>query len=223
VPVPAPAPDPSKTVAAKTPGDEKKPTTIKEEDLPPREGKDAKDEKGEKSGKEKSSHRSSKSSSKDSGKDAKDSKDTKKAGGGSDKPAAPIAAIAEPPRPKPGSLDALLNDAAPRASSRPKVSDDDKKSGGGSSSEGAGALPKNALVAGLNGVRPKVSNCYNQFKVPGTAMVNIVIGKSGKVTSATVTGKFAGTPTGTCVEAAVKTASFPPSDGFSTPYPFQLK
>jgi predicted Zn finger-like uncharacterized protein len=223
VPAPAPAPDPSKTVAAKTPGDDKKPSTIKEEDLPPREGKDAKDEKGEKGGKEKSSHRSSKSSSKDSGKDAKDSKDTKKAGGGSDKPAAPIAAIAEPPRPKPGSLDALLNDAAPRASSRPKVSDDDKKSGGGSSSEGAGALPKNALVAGLNGVRPKVSNCYNQFKVPGTAMVNIVIGKSGKVTSATVTGKFAGTPTGTCVEAAVKTASFPPSDGFSTPYPFQLK
>jgi hypothetical protein len=68
-----------------------------------------------------------------------------------------------------------------------------------------------------------VTACYNQFKVPGTAMVNVVIGKSGKVTSATVTGKFAGTPTGTCVEAAVKTATFPPSDGFTTPYPFQLK
>jgi hypothetical protein len=54
-------------------------------------------------------------------------------------------------------------------------------------------------------------------------MVNVVIGKSGKVTSAAVTGKFAGTPTGQCVEAAVKTASFPPSDGFTTPYPFQLK
>jgi hypothetical protein len=225
VQVPAPAPDPSKTVAAKTPGDEKKPTTIKEEDLPPRDGqgqgqgKEAKDEKGEKSGKEKSSHRSSKSS-----KETKDTKDTGKKPAGTDKPAAPVAAIAEPPRPKPGSLDALLNDAAPRAANRPKV-DDEKKSGGSSSSssEGAGALPKNALVAGLNGVRPKVSACYNQFKVPGTAMVNIVIGKSGKVTTATVTGKFAGTPTGTCVEAAVKTASFPPSDGFSTPYPFQLK
>ena len=75
----------------------------------------------------------------------------------------------------------------------------------------------------MNSVRPKVNDCYNQFKVPGTAMVNVVIGKNGKVTSATVTGKFAGTPTGACVEAAVKTASFPPSDGFSTPYPFQLK
>jgi hypothetical protein len=54
-------------------------------------------------------------------------------------------------------------------------------------------------------------------------MVNVVIGKNGKVTSAAVTGKFAGTPTGACVEKAVKTATFPPSDGLSTPYPFQLK
>ena len=75
----------------------------------------------------------------------------------------------------------------------------------------------------MNGVKPKVQACYNQFKVPGMAMVNVVIGKSGKVTSSTVTGKFAGTPTGACVEKAVKTASFPPSDGFTTPYPFQLK
>ena len=55
------------------------------------------------------------------------------------------------------------------------------------------------------------------------AMVNVVIGKTGKVTSATVSGKFAGTPTGSCVEKAVKSASFPPSDGLQTPYPFQLK
>ena len=55
------------------------------------------------------------------------------------------------------------------------------------------------------------------------AMVNVAIGKTGKVTSATVTGKFAGTPTGACVEKAVKSASFPPSDGLQTPYPFQLK
>ena len=102
------------------------------------------------------------------------------------------------------------------------MSDDDKKGGGGGDSS-AGALSKTALVAGLNSVRPKISACYNQFKVPGTAMVNVVIAKNGKVTKADVTGKFAGTPTGTCVEAAVKTASFPPSDGFSTPYPFQLK
>jgi len=219
VQVPAPAPEPSKAAKSGTSAtaDDKKPTTIAEKDLPPREGAAAKEGQGKEGAKEgeKKGHHSSKSGG---GKEKK-----AVAGGGDDKkPAAPVAAIAEPPRPKPGSLDALLNDAAPRAANKPKANDDEKRGGGGGG-EGPGPLPKNALVAGLNGVRPKVSACYNQFKVPGTAMVNIVIGKSGKVTTATVTGKFAGTPTGTCVEQAVKTASFPPSDGFSTPYPFQLK
>jgi predicted Zn finger-like uncharacterized protein len=222
VQVPAPAPEPSKTVAAKTSGaeDTKKPSTIDEKDLPPREGKEAKEGgkegKDEKGGKESRHHKTSGSS-----------KETKKASGGDEggkekKPAGPVAAIAEPPRPPKGSLDDLLNGATKSGGNRPKVSDDDGKKGGGGDSS-AGPLPKNALVAGLNSVRPKVSNCYNQFKVPGTAMVNITIGKNGKVSKAEVTGKFAGTPTGQCVEAAVKTASFPPSDGFSTPYPFQLK
>ncbi len=75
----------------------------------------------------------------------------------------------------------------------------------------------------MNSVKPKVAACYSEFKVQGMAMVNVVIGKNGKVTSATVSGKFAGTPTGACVEKAVKSASFPPSDGLQTPYPFQLK
>jgi predicted Zn finger-like uncharacterized protein len=219
VQVPAPAPEPSKTVASKTAGaEDKKPTTIDEKDLPPRDGQPAKEAKeggkDEKGGKESRHHKSGSSGG---------GKETKKPAASEEKekkPAGPIAGAAEPPKPKPGSLEALLNDASPTKKG-PKVSDDEKKGGGGG--EGAGALPKNALVAGLNGVRPKVSNCYNQFKVPGTAMVNITIGKNGKVSKAEVTGKFAGTPTGQCVEAAVKTASFPPSDGFSTPYPFQLK
>jgi hypothetical protein len=84
-------------------------------------------------------------------------------------------------------------------------------------------LSKSAVVAGMNSVKGKVSECYNQFKVPGMAMVNVVIGKNGKVSSAGVTGKFEGTPTGACVEKAVKSAAFPPSDGLSTPYPFNLR
>ncbi|HEY7375057.1 MAG TPA: hypothetical protein VIF57_23045, partial [Polyangia bacterium] len=218
VQVPAPAP----AVAAKgadeqAQGKDKKPSTIDEKDLPPREGGPAAAKEGggkeEKSGKEKGGHHSSKSSG--GGKDAKKGVATE------EKKAGPVAAIAEPPRPAKGSLDDLLNGATKSGGKGPKVSDDDgPKKGGG---ESAGPLSRNALVAGFNSVRPKVANCYNQFKVPGTAMVNVQIAKSGKVTSATVTGKFAGTPTGTCVEAAVKTASFPPSDGFSTPYPFQLK
>jgi len=84
-------------------------------------------------------------------------------------------------------------------------------------------MSRSALVAGFNAVRPKVSACYTKYGVPGTAMVNVVIAKSGRVSKADVTGRFAGTPTGACVEAAVKTAPFPPSDGFSTPFPYQLR
>ena len=211
--------EPTKASAVAAKGEDqaqgKKPSTIDEKDLPPREGATAKEGSG--AGKEEKpskGHHGSKSSG--GGKDAKKgvAADEKKGSG-------PVAAIAEPPRPAKGSLDDLLNGATKSGGKGPKVSDDDgPKKGGG---ESAGPLSRNALVAGFNSVRPKVANCYNQFKVPGTAMVNVQIAKSGKVTSATVTGKFAGTPTGTCVEAAVKTASFPPSDGFSTPYPFQLK
>jgi len=75
----------------------------------------------------------------------------------------------------------------------------------------------------MNALKPKVQDCYNQFKVPGMATFNFVIGKNGKVSSSTVTGKFAGTPTGACVEKAIKTATFPPSDGLSASYAFPLK
>jgi hypothetical protein len=126
-----------------------------------------------------------------------------------------------------GSLDDLLEGALSNRQARPRANDDDSSSGskrgGGESAGGGGPLAKSAVVAGMNGVKGKVANCYNQYKVPGMAMVNVVISKSGKVTSANITGKFAGTPTGTCVEAAVRSASFPPSDGLSTPYPFNLR
>jgi len=91
------------------------------------------------------------------------------------------------------------------------------------SSDVAGPLSKAALVAGLNAVRPNIAACYQRFLVPGVAMVNVVITKSGRVAKADVTGKFAGTPTGACIERAVKTARFPRSNGISVPYPFMLK
>ena len=32
----------------------------------------------------------------------------------------------------------------------------------------------------MNGIKGKVAGCYNQYKVPGMAMVNVVISKSGQ-------------------------------------------
>src|SRR5262245_44692536 len=80
------------------------------------------------------------------------------------------------------------------------------------------------VVAGMNRVKPAIAACYAEYRQPGVAMVTVVIGRDGTVDSATVTGRFAATPTGRCVEHAVKTATFPPSDvGLTTPYPFMLK
>jgi hypothetical protein len=224
-PAAAPAPAaPSAPVAAATPPPAA--TTIPAEALPPREAPKAEesakaDGKGDKSEKgDKSDRHHSKSDKGDKGSSKKS--DDKKAAA-----AAPALPAAAPPPPEKkaakGSLDDLLegalNHKPAAAAAKPRVEDDAPKAAAG----GGGPLAKSAVVAGMNGVKGKISDCYSQFKVPGMAMVNVVIGKTGHVSSATVTGKFAGTPTGACVEKAVKTASFPPSDGLSTPYPFQLK
>ncbi|HEU0029454.1 MAG TPA: hypothetical protein VFQ53_02390 [Kofleriaceae bacterium] len=65
--------------------------------------------------------------------------------------------------------------------------------------------------AGMNAVRAKAQACYAGTQ--GTATVKLTIAPSGQVTKATVSGPFAGTPVASCVEAAVKSATFPPWDG----------
>lgn len=85
------------------------------------------------------------------------------------------------------------------------------------------SLPIRVFVCGMSSLKDKVSACFTKYQVPGTVMVNVVIGPDGTVTSAVATGSFAGTPTGTCVETAARTATFPSSAGRSSPYPFVLK
>jgi len=221
-PAAAPAAAPSAPLAANTPPPAPAATTLPANELPPREATGAPAPAAAPAAKGEHEHHHGKDhGGKDSG-GKKGTDDGKKA-------AAPAAAAAAAPAPvaekKPakGSLDDLLEGALnhkPAPAARPHNDD----SGGGSAAPASsGPLAKGAVVAGMNSVKGKVSDCYQQFKVPGMAMVNVVIGKNGHVSSATVTGKFAGTPTGSCVEKAVKSASFPPSDGLSTPYPFQLK
>jgi hypothetical protein len=55
--------------------------------------------------------------------------------------------------------------------------------------------------------------------------VSVTIGKNGHVSSASVGGSFAGTPTGDCVAKAVKSATFSPFKGSpqSINYPFMLR
>lgn len=84
------------------------------------------------------------------------------------------------------------------------------------------SLSQSDIVSAMRAVQPRVKECYNQYKVSGIANVSISVSRGGRVGSASVTGKFAGTPSGSCVEAAAKTAKFPPCDAMSFPWPFQL-
>ncbi len=210
-PAPKAAPEPARA-----------PSTIADDKLPPREGSaEATGAPGAKG--EKAEHEHHHGGSGHHEASAKEPKKGEK--GTSVASASAPAAPAAPAEKKPvkGSLDDLLDGAVhSRGGGGGKhVSDDD----GASKASAAAAQPlaKGAVVAGMNSVKPKVQACYEQFKQGGMAMVNVVIGRNGKVSAATVTGKFAGTPTGACVEKAVKSASFPPSEGLSTPYPFQLR
>jgi hypothetical protein len=83
-------------------------------------------------------------------------------------------------------------------------------------------LTQSEIVTAMKGVQPKIQNCANQFKQPGTAMAQISVASGGRVTGATVTGKFKDTPTGACVEAAAKSAKFTPCQPMNFPWPFTL-
>ncbi len=67
------------------------------------------------------------------------------------------------------------------------------------------------IKKGMNAVTPKVSSCYAGQQ--GTASVRLTVAPTGQVQKVTVSGVFAGTPVGACVEGAVQLATFPPWDG----------
>jgi hypothetical protein len=86
----------------------------------------------------------------------------------------------------------------------------------GQKKEAKPVLDKKSLSAddfkkGMSGIAGKAQGCYKGTQ--GTAMVKLTVGPTGKVTKASVSGSFAGTPEASCVESAVKSASFPPWDG----------
>ncbi len=107
-----------------------------------------------------------------------------------------------------------------------------KKTGGGGGGGGGGGtkpteaapLGRDDIKAGMSTVKGRVAQCNDQYKTPGMVEVKIAISGDGQVTSAQVTGKFAGTPAGACVEKAVKSAKFRKSGTpMTVKYPFQFQ
>ena len=60
----------------------------------------------------------------------------------------------------------------------------------------------------LEGVAPQVQACFGEEH--GVVDVVVMVASSGRVTTCTVSGRFAGTPVGSCIARAVRAARFPP-------------
>jgi hypothetical protein len=77
----------------------------------------------------------------------------------------------------------------------------------------------------MRGIKGRVQGCYDRYKVPGLANVQVKIGRDGRVKSARVKGMFAGTPTGACVQSAARSARFAKFKGspITITYPFILR
>lgn len=129
------------------------------------------------------------------------------------------------PKPEPkqersrNSIDDLLDNATGGGGSR--------KSSSSSSGESSANLPsspsKSQVVSAMNSVAGKVKACGQGQS--GVAMVSVsVSGSTGRVKGATVSGSFQGTPVGSCVARAVRSAKFPKfkQSTFTVKYPFRI-
>jgi hypothetical protein len=87
-------------------------------------------------------------------------------------------------------------------------------------------LSRSQIASAMSAIKDRVAACYSRHRVPGMAMVRgSVSGERGRLESVSVTGLFAGTPTGACVLAAARKARFPRFSGPSIriKFPFMLR
>ena len=98
------------------------------------------------------------------------------------------------------SFDALLKQAGYQEQKKDQKPKLDKKE-----------LTGDDFKAGMSSVASRAQACYKGTQ--GTAKITVMVAPSGKVSSVTVSGQFAGKPEADCVTNAVKGASFPAWDG----------
>jgi hypothetical protein len=71
-------------------------------------------------------------------------------------------------------------------------------------------------------VRKQANKCFDAYGVGGKANFKITINNEGKVTGVEQTGDFVDTPTGACIEKAVREVSFPPFKKESITFDFPV-
>lgn len=105
---------------------------------------------------------------------------------------------------------------------KPSVKVQEPPDTGNKSKDKLETLTKLDIISGMKAVQPLVQDCADRYKIEGTGLATVSVSENGKVTSATATGKFAGTALGRCFEAAAKSAVFPPCIPTTFPWPFTL-
>ncbi len=81
----------------------------------------------------------------------------------------------------------------------------------------AGALTPAQIKAAVKPVVEGAKDCYAKFKVAGKGKLRMAIAGDGSLAEYEQQGDFANTPTGACIDAAMKGVSFPASTKDRTP------
>jgi hypothetical protein len=111
-----------------------------------------------------------------------------------------------------GSIDSLLASAAKEpeaveAAPVPRA----EKSAEESASDPAAVLKD--LKTTMEGLQPRMRQCFRKFQIPGVAEVKVLVAPTGSLESSSIRGEFEGTPTGECVINELASTSFPSFKG----------
>ncbi len=87
------------------------------------------------------------------------------------------------------------------------------------------ALDPSQIRNALEPAKFAAGKCFEAYGVPGVANVRITFNNEGAIVALEQKGDFVDTPTGTCIEKAIRAISFPPSKKKKTAidYPFILR
>jgi hypothetical protein len=133
----------------------------------------------------------------------------------------------KPARGKGTELDRLIDGATGPKEVKPKTPDIEVEDGPGSAvPKLPRTLTREQVAAGMKRVMPAVRTCYRQHQQPGMVTISATVNGSGRVSQSTAVGGFAGTPSGACVEQAVRRyAVFPRFSGppLTLKYPYMLR
>ncbi len=118
-----------------------------------------------------------------------------------------------------GDIDCLLR-CSTQSAPAPRANPGNSGGGGGGGGDGPETPSRNDVISAMNSVRGAVTACGQG--TTGSATVAITFASSGRVTVANVSPPFAGTPAGSCIARAVRTATVPPFSRptFTVNFPF---